>query len=90
MIYILSDDARPHWRKIGRTNSLKRRMSELRTGNPGLKLKAVIRPHDDVMCETAMHAVYRHVRVQGTEWFDFSDHRTRAHLDGLIKRLNGL
>ncbi|MEP1380944.1 MAG: GIY-YIG nuclease family protein [Paracoccaceae bacterium] len=56
--------------KIGRTNSLKRRMSELQTGNPvQLRLLGYIETGDEASLEAKLHREFRRKRGSG-EWFN--------------------
>ena len=56
--------------KIGRTNSLKRRMSELQTGNPiQLRLLGYIETKADASLEAQLHREFHQKRRSG-EWFD--------------------
>ncbi|WP_082837094.1 GIY-YIG nuclease family protein [Labrenzia sp. OB1] len=56
--------------KIGRTNSLKRRMSELQTGNPvQLRLLGYIETTEDASLEAQLHREFYQKRLSG-EWFD--------------------
>jgi hypothetical protein len=56
--------------KIGRTNSLKRRMSELQTGNPvQLRLLGYIESGDEVSLEAELHQKFCQERRSG-EWFN--------------------
>lgn len=56
--------------KIGRTNSLKRRMSELQTGNPvQLRLLGYIETGDEASLEAKLHQEFRRKRGSG-EWFN--------------------
>lgn len=56
--------------KIGRTNSLKRRMSKLQTGNPvQLRLLGYIESADEAALEAKLHQKFRQERESG-EWFN--------------------
>jgi hypothetical protein len=56
--------------KIGRTNSLKRRMSELQTGNPvQLRLLGYIESREDAALEATLHREFHQRRGSG-EWFN--------------------
>jgi len=55
--------------KIGRTNSLKRRMSELQTGNPvQLRLLGYIVSSEEAALEARLHREFQQKRGHG-EWF---------------------
>lgn len=56
--------------KIGRTNSLKRRMTELQTGNPvPLRLLGYVKSREDASLENELHHFFYERRGSG-EWFD--------------------
>lgn len=56
--------------KIGRTNSLKRRMSNLQTGNPiPLRLLGYILSKEEVSLEKELHSEF-HAKRRSGEWFD--------------------
>jgi len=56
--------------KIGRTNSIKRRVSELQTGNPvKLRLLGYIESCDETQLESELHHEFSQMRGSG-EWFD--------------------
>ena len=73
MVYVITDGS--GFVKIGSTNNIKRRISEMQSGNPReLKCILTARTSDDKGMEYGLHICYDKYRVKAgnrtTEWFD--------------------
>jgi hypothetical protein len=83
-VYFVSDPDKPAI-KIGKSSRIRKRLSELQTGNPSkLKLMGWIETLSDTKSEKMLHRKYKNFIING-EWFSI----TQDHVLNELKKHNG-